>query len=195
MFSYFGDRYRTVQKRTPGSRNVYIYDDLNNLVCFIKEKEMREKKEITVYSDESESTPVLHLFSKKIRDIPPVISVLDAEQTTRIGSLKQNGIKWLILDNEDNEVALLKRRSALEMIKDKDSGYFPKRYIIEMKNTGKVVAEINKQFPYFLKRHYMDFSKDNGQLLDRRLGFSAFVLHILNRDNHGNDNNKKKKAG
>ncbi|MBN2534785.1 MAG: hypothetical protein JXB88_18030 [Spirochaetales bacterium] len=172
-----------------------MYDDLNNLVCFIKEKDIQNrnkgKKELTVYRDESESAPILHLFSKKIRDLPPVISILDAGKTTRIGSLKQNGYKWLIMDNEDKEIAWLKRRTALEMIKDYESGYFPKKYIIEMKNSKKVVAEINKQFPFFLKKHYVDFSKDNGQLLDRRLGLSAFVMHILSRNHSGNHNKKK----
>lgn len=152
---------------------------------------MREKKEITLYEDESESIPVLHLFSEKIRDIPPVISVLDAGKTTRIGSLKQNGYKWLIMDNEDKEIAWLKRRTPLEIINARDSGFFPKRHIIEMKNSRKVVAEINKQFPFFLKRHYVDFSKDDGQLLDRRLGFSACVMYMLSRNQSGYNNQKK----
>ena len=93
------------------------------------------------------------------------------------------------MDNEDNEIAWLKRRTPLELIKDYESGYFPKKYIIEMKKNKRVVAEINKQFPYFINRHHVDFSRDDGQLLDRRLGVSAFIMHILSKNNrpHKND--------
>ena len=182
MFSFFGDRYNTIQKKTHQCKNILIYDDLNNLVCFIKEKERRNRKEITMYEDDTEYRPILHLLSERIRDIPPVFSVLDVKRLTKIGSLKQNGYKWYILDNEDNEIAWLKRRTALEMIKDYESGFFPKKYIIEMKKAKKVVAEIQRQFPYFLKKHYVDFTKDNGPLLDRRLGLSACIMHILNRN-------------
>ena len=36
MFSFYGDRYNSVQKKGPGARNMFIYDDLNNLVCYIE---------------------------------------------------------------------------------------------------------------------------------------------------------------
>ncbi|MBN2441617.1 MAG: hypothetical protein JXJ04_09720 [Spirochaetales bacterium] len=182
MFSFFGDRYSTKQIKVTGSRNILIYDDLNNLVCFIKQKDKRDRKEIVIYEDETESSVVLHLSSKKIRDTQPVVSVLDARQINKIGSLRQDGYQWFILDNDDNEIARLKRRTALEIIKDVESGFFSKKVIIEMKNQKKVVAEINKKFPSVLNRHYIDFSKDGEQLLDRRLGLSACVMHILDKN-------------
>jgi hypothetical protein len=179
MFHYFGDRYKTIEKKTTGRRNIFVYDDLNNLVCIIKERLLKNRKEIIVYEDESESRPVLHLESKKNPETEEAFSIFDGGRTNRIGRLKQRGYKWSILDDRNNVIAELKKRTPVEMLKDDESGFFPKKYVIRMLAPVKVVAEIRKDFALFSKRHHVDFSRDHDQLLDRRLGLSAFVAHLL----------------
>ena len=179
MFGYHGDRYTTIGTKLARRKKVRIYDDLNNLVCIVRDRMVRAGRQITVFGDEGEEAPLLHLMAQNGRDPDPSYTVLDSSGDRRIGSIRRSGKEWLIMDSSQKEIARLRKKRTVDIIRDTELGSLPRGYVIEMDRSARIVAEIGGGGP-FSGRHHADFSTDDAHLLDRRLGISALLVHIVN---------------
>lgn len=158
----------------------HIYDLNMNLCCYVKQKAFKLKEAITVFTDESMSTPVLSINARKIMDFSAAYDVT-TPQGERVGALKREGMKsilrdkWLILDQQDQPIGEIEEDSmGLALLRRFLVNLIPQTYNVTM--NGQLVARFTQRFNPFIFKMDVDFSLDAQNLLDRRLGIAAIVL-------------------
>jgi len=162
---------------------VYINDGAGGLVCYVRQKMFKLKEDITVYSDESQTRPMLNIKARQIIDFAAAYDIFDSATGEKVGALKRKGLKsiikdeWIIMDSTDNNIAVLKEESGLMAILSRLINLIPQSYVILM--AGRVVGTIRQRFNIFIHKFDIDFSMDPGARLDRRLGMGAAILLLL----------------
>lgn len=97
-----------------------------------------------------------------------------------IGALRRKGLKsilkdeWIILDQRDTEIGLIKENSTLMALLRRFITLIPQKYNIELGNT--VIPAFRQNFNPFVTKIIADFSEDRSSQLDRRLGLAAGIL-------------------
>lgn len=162
----------------------HIFDPQGNLALFVKLKGFKIKEDIRIYADESQTRELLSIRTKSIFDIAGTYDIRDTTTGETIGALRRKGLKsmlrdeWLILDAngleigkivEDSQIKALVRRFV-----DAASMFMPQRYHADI--AGQTVATYQQNFNPFIHRIQIDFSHDQTNLLDPRLGLAIAVL-------------------
>ncbi|MBN1571930.1 MAG: hypothetical protein JW984_01900 [Deltaproteobacteria bacterium] len=164
---------------------VYVNDGAGGLVCYVRQKMFKLKEDITVYSDESQTMPILNIKARQIIDFAAAYDIVDSATGAKMGALKRKGLKsiikdeWIIMDSTDNNIAVLKEESGLMAILSRLINLIPQRYVILMGGSGQVVGTIRQRFNIFIHKFDIDFSMDPGASLDRRLGMGAAILLLI----------------
>ena len=150
------------------------------LAFFVKQKAFKLKEAITVFEDRGQTKPVLTIQARSIMDFSAAYDVATPDGT-KLGALKREGMKsilrdkWLILDTNDAVIGEIEEDSMLfAVLRRFLSNLIPQKFDVTM--GGNLVAEFNQHFNPFIAKFDIDFSKDAGKVLDRRLGIAAVVL-------------------
>ena len=159
----------------------HIYDPKGQLVFYSIQKAFKLKEDIRLYTGEDMNTELLVIIARQIIDFSAAYEVIDPSTDTKIGALKRKGLKsilkdeWIFLDQQDNEIGLIKEDSALlATIRRFLTDLIPQTYFGEIH--GKKVCMFRQNFNPFVMKINLDFSMDPNGLLDRRLGIAAAVL-------------------
>ena len=161
-----------------------IYDANEKLLFFSKQKALKLKEDIRVWTGEDMAQEVLTIKARKMLDISATYDVVDTTTGEKVGALRRKGLKsmlqdeWLILDAQDREMGMIREDStALALIRrfiEYASLFIPQSFhgyigsnpvCLFKQNANPFLAQIN-----------IDFSTDASNLLDRRLGIAAAVL-------------------
>lgn len=161
-----------------------IYDEKENLLFFSQQKAFKLKEEIRLWTGEDMTQEVLSIKARKMLDFSGTYDVTDSATGQKIGALRRKGLKsmvqdeWLILDNSDREIGMIKEDStALALIRR-----FVElaAYVLPQSFHGTVgnqpVCVFRQNMNPFLARIDLDFSEDINNIFDRRLGIAAAVL-------------------
>ena len=158
-----------------------ITDPTGNLQFFVNQKGFKLREDIRVYADETMGTELLLIKARKVIDIASTYDVFDSKTNEKIGALRRKGLKsmikdeWIIMDNQDIEIGKIQEDSLLlAMIRRILTSLVPQTFegtIGEAK-----VFTFKQKFNPFIQRIILDFSQDNMNLLDRRMGICAGVL-------------------
>ncbi|HSB00458.1 MAG TPA: hypothetical protein VLE49_07400 [Anaerolineales bacterium] len=159
-----------------------FYDPMGNLVMFSEQKMFRLREDIRVFSDESKSQEVLGIKARQILDFSAAYDVVDTAYNQKVGALRRRGLRsllrdeWEVLDANDNVVGKLFEDSVgLALLRRFLLGaWLPQNYDITFGETR--VADLKQRFNPFRYELDLDFSMDNTQRLDRRLGIAAGIL-------------------
>lgn len=158
-----------------------IYDPSGALTLFADMKAFKLKEDITVYPDESMSTPLLNIKARQIIDFSAAYDVVDMATGQTIGVLKRKGLQsmlkdeWLIMDASDNEIGSIQEDSwALALLRRFATDLIPQSFHGYIGSTE--VFKFHQHFNPFLFKIDLDFTPDPGGRLDRRLGIAAGVL-------------------
>lgn len=158
----------------------YLYGPEGDLAFFVKQKAFRLKESITVYADEAQQQPMLHIRARSIIDFSSVYDVTDAASGEGVGSLRRSGVKsmfrdeWTLLDvnerelgkaQEDSGILALLRRLFLPII--------PQKFQVTV--NGSDAGSIHQRFNPFQLGYDVDFSRA-GDALDPRLAVATVVL-------------------
>jgi hypothetical protein len=160
----------------------YILDGMGNEVMYANLKAFKMKHDLTVYTDRDMGTEVLRMKARKALEISTTFDVVDAATDEKIGSLRRKGLKsvfvkdeWMLLDNMDNQVGLIKEDSALlALIRRHVINLIPQKFHVEMNGTQ--VCTFQQNFNPFTLKLTVDFSLDQRNQLDHRLGIAAGIL-------------------
>lgn len=185
MLDLSGTIYHARRKFFALAGQVFIYDQYQNLVCYVRQKIFKLKEDITAFTDESQTIPLLNIKARSIIDFAAAYDIVDPTTGEKVGAAKRKGLRsiikdeWLIMDTDDNVIASLKEESGLMAVLSRLINLVPQKYVIEMANSGKVVGRIHQIFNFFVHKFDIDFSMDHGGLLDRRLGLGVTILLLL----------------
>ena len=159
----------------------WIYDPQGGLVFYSKLKAFKLREDIRLYTGEDMQTEVLAIQARQIIDFGATYDVVDSVTNQKVGAVRRKGFKsmlkdeWVILDNNDRELGFIKEDSLLlALIRRTLTNLVPQKYHGEV--NGLPVCTFKQNFNPFTMKLNLDFSPDNGNLLDRRLGLAVAVL-------------------
>jgi uncharacterized protein YxjI len=168
LFAFLGGEFR-------------LFDTANQLAFFVKQKAFKLKEEITVFSDEAQTKPMLRIKARSIMDISATYDVTDADTGAVIGALRRKGLKsilrdeWAILGAGDAEVGMIQEDSGfLALVRRFLIKIIPQTFKVTM--GGEEVGQIKQRFTFFRLTYDVDFSKDTSEKLDRRIIVASTVL-------------------
>ena len=159
----------------------HIYDPAGNVAFYSKQKAFKLKEDIRVYSGEDMKQELLVITARKILDFAATYDVTDASSGQKVGALRRKGLKsiltdeWSCIDPNDQEIGTIKEDSmALALVRRFLTNLIPQTFLGEI--AGGPVCEFRQHFNPFIQKITIDFTKDGGGQLDRRLGIAAAVL-------------------
>ena len=155
------------------------------LLFYIRLKAFKLKEDITIFSDETQTTSLLNIKARSIIDFSAAYDVVDTESGEKIGAFRRKGLKsilrdsWLILDVNDEEIGTLTESGSGGLALLRRLGGFgtlimPQTFSVEVH--GQQVASFRQRRNPFIAKLDLDFSMDSQQLLDRRMGIAAAIL-------------------
>lgn len=167
-----------------------IFDVNEKPILFSKMKAFKLKEDIRIYGDETMQDCLISMQARSVIDFSSVFDVVDVETGIKIGSLRRKGMKsilkdeWAILSPSESVIGLIKEDNVLlALLRRFLTNLIPQHYHVEMNGTK--VAEFKQNFNPFVQKLNLDFSADQSDKLDRRLGLAAAVLLIAVEGNQG----------
>lgn len=161
-------------------RKFHIYSPDGSLVCFIKHPMLKLRQEFTLFTDESESSPLLTIRSRQIVALNRCYDVFDANSGEKVGTIRSRGLKsilrdtWDILDPADQPVGLVQEDGAALLRR-----FFPiltGKWHIELQQQE--VAKIKQVFRFFVKEFTLDLSMNQGRM-DPRFAMACALLALM----------------
>ncbi len=161
-------------------RKYYVYAPDGSLVLFLKHPVMKLRGEFTIYTDESEKTPLLTVRARKIVSLNMAHDVFDPATGDKTGSIRSRGMKsiirdtWDILDANDQVIGIMEEEGFALL--RRFFKFLPGRHKIEL--DGQRVATFQQKFRFFTKEAVLDLSP-GGDKLDPRFGVACALLALM----------------
>ncbi|MHB1390998.1 MAG: hypothetical protein ACYCXF_07185 [Thermoleophilia bacterium] len=163
---------------------VFISDQSDNLLLWVKQKGFKLKEDIRVFSDESKSEERLVITARKIMDFNAAFDVMDPATGEKVGGFRRQGwssmIKdeWQILDVNDNQIgAIHEDTMMLALLRRFLTNLIPQTY--EFKVNDESVAQLKQQFNPFLFKGDFHMLPQGSDKLDPRLAIAGVVLLMI----------------
>lgn len=158
-----------------------IFDQAGTLCYMVSQKAFRLKEDIRAYADEGKTKELLLIQARQIIDFSATYDVFDSPSGAKIGSLRRKGFasmikdEWLIFDSADGEIGSIKEDSMLlAMLRRFITALIPQTF--EGTVGGRPVFTFRQKFNPFIQQIVLDFSPDQENILDRRMGIAAGIL-------------------
>ena len=161
-------------------RKFHVYGPDGALCMFVKHPIMKLKQEFTIYTDESESRPLITIRARKMIAINMAMDVFDSNTNEHLGIIKSRGLKsilrdtWDILDPAENVVGLLQEDGAALL--RRFFPILPSKHHVEL--NGQEVAKIRQIFRFFIKEFELDLSMSQGRI-DARFAVACALLALM----------------
>jgi uncharacterized protein YxjI len=161
-------------------RKYYVYAPDGSLILFLKHPLMKLRGEFTMYTDESETTPLLVVRARSVLALNMAHDVFDAVTGEKTGSIRSRGMKslirdtWDILDANDQVVGLMEE-TGFAMLR-RFIKFLPGQHKIELQ--GQLVATLKQTFRFFSKEEVLDLSP-GGNRIDHRFGIACALLALM----------------
>ena len=161
-------------------RKFHVYAPDGSLVAFVKHPFLRLREEFTIYTDESETDPLLVLRARKVIQWNVCHDVFDAKSGEKTGTLRKRGWKsifrdtWDILDVQDQPAGLMEEDGAAFLRR-----LFPlltSKHRIEL--GGQVVGRLKQVFRFFVKEFTLDLTMGRGKI-DTRFAIACALLALM----------------
>jgi hypothetical protein len=159
-----------------------LYNPMGELVGYCQQKMFRLKEDIRLYSDESRNQELLYIQARSILDFSTAYDVYDSQYNQAVGALRRKGWTsltrdtWLVFDAAERPLGLLQEDSlGMALLRRTfGGGWIPQNYDLLMGEQR--VADYRGRFNPFRYVLDLDFSMDNANRLDRRLGVAGALL-------------------
>ncbi|MCW7469251.1 hypothetical protein [Leptospira kanakyensis] len=161
---------------------IRIFDESKNkLLFFVKQKAFKLKEDISVYADETKTKELLKIKARSVIDFSAIYDVVDVTSNEAIGSLRRKGFKsilkdsWEILDTKDQVIGSIDEDSMFKAILRRFlTNLIPQSFFITLNKNQ--VGVLKQTFNPFVPQFNIDFSSDNANALDRRMGIAIVIL-------------------
>ena len=160
-------------------RKFHVYGPDGSLVAFVKHPIMKLRAEFTIYTDQSETVPLLHVKARQIIGLNICNDVFDPSGT-RVGTIRHRGLKsivrdtWDLLDNNDQPMGLMQEDGASLLRR-----FIPLllgKWHVEL--GGQEVARVKQVFRFFAKEFSIDVSMAQGRM-DPRFAIACAVFALM----------------
>lgn len=174
---------RKVMKLVGGA--FYVDEPSGATVLYANQKGFKLKEDIRLYTGEDMTRELITIQARSVLDFGATYDVWDAPTGQKLGALRRAGLKstflkdeWKILDAQDREIGKIQEESlALALIRrfiDYATLFLPQKYSGDI--NGRPVLQFKQSKNPFWIKISADFTMDNDNLLDRRLGIAAAIL-------------------
>lgn len=169
---------------------VFISDQTDNLLLWVKQKGFKLKEDIRVFADESKSEERLTIQARKVMDFNAAFDVVDPGTGEKIGGFRRKGwssfIKdeWQILDVNENQIgAIHEDTMVLALLRRFLTSLIPQTY--EFKVNDETVAQLKQHFNPFLFKGEFHMLPQGSDKLDPRLAIAGVVLLMIMEGRQG----------
>ncbi len=155
----------------------HVFDDRGRVVAYSAQKAFKLKEDISVFTDEAGTTPLLHIQARSVIDFSSAYDIVDPREGRKVGAVRRKGWSsilrdtWHLLDDRDQPVAELKETSAGMALLSRFVTLIPQSFRL---GEGSSVVEYNQHFNPFIYRLQVTISP--GCTIDRRVVFATGVL-------------------
>ena len=179
------DSYLCRRKFMALTGKIHVYDARQNLVAYSKQKALKLKEDIRVFTDETKATELLSIKARQVIDFAAAYDVTTPDGTV-IGALKRQGLKsmlkdqWLILGEGDAEIGSIDEDSAgLAIVRrfvPLMNIFLAQHYHLSIGSnvTGTFKRNVNP----FVSKLEVELIRGDTRL-DRRLALAAAVLLLI----------------
>ncbi|HEX7392808.1 MAG TPA: zinc ribbon domain-containing protein [Thermoplasmata archaeon] len=186
---WYGSHYRIRKKVIAIANQYWIEDGQKNNLGFSRQKIIRIKENIRVFSDDSMTTEVFRIQQEQIMDMWGTFAVVDSATNAVVGKLRRQALssgyykdEYLLLDVNGGQVGRVAERAGRGLARKYLPGgsIVPEQLVVEF--YGQPVAEIKQQFKVIGDSWEVDCSRVPPQF-DRRTLISAMLLMgMIERD-------------
>ena len=165
--------------------HIYSDESMENMIGYSKQKALKLKEDIRVFSDEDKSTELIVIKARSIIDFGATYDVTDSQTGEPICSCKRGGLKsmfkdsWVVLNSEGNKVGTLGEDSGvLALVRRFVPGMallIPQEFSLKMNGASGKVTFTQKINPLV---HKLVVSGVSSSGIDPRIAASAAVLLI-----------------
>ncbi len=150
---WFQNVYR-IRKKVWAIGNKYWIEDANGkIIGFSKQKILKFKEDIRIYTDENMDKEIFKIQQQQILDIWGTFAVIDSQTNTTLGYIKRKALmstfawdEWDVYDASNQLIGGIHESQGLGLLRK----YLPGGALIPEKMTMKIkdvpVAEINQEF-------------------------------------------------
>jgi uncharacterized protein YxjI len=139
----------------------HVYDHQGQLAGYCKQKAFKLREDIRLFTDESQTTPLLTLKARQIIDFAVTFDVL-LPSGSPLCSLRRKGLmstfvrdEWIIFDSAGQPAASIKERGSilpiLRRFTELTSLFFPQRFDV-ISTTNAPIAAFRQHFNPFIYR-------------------------------------------
>ena len=143
----------------------HVYDEAENLLLYSKQKAFKLKEDIRLFEGEAMTEELLNIQARKVIDFSSAYDVFDSKTGEKVGAFQRKGMKsllkdeWIIMDNTDREIGLIKEDSmAMALVRRFLTNLLPQTYIVEI--NGRQVGTFKQNFNPFVLKITADFTQD-----------------------------------
>ena len=163
--------------------HIYSDDSMQQLIGYSKQKALKVKEDIRVYSDEQKSTELICIKARSIIDFGAGYDITDSQTGEAICGFKREGLKslfkdsWKVMDSSGNQIGTLGEDSGILALVRRfvpfASLLIPQEFVLST-GTGSIVFT-QKMNPLI---HKMFVTNIQSSGLDPRIVLAATMLLI-----------------
>lgn len=167
----------------------HVYDGSGSVVAYCKQKAFKLREDLQLFTDESQSTPLLRLRARQIIDFGVTFDVSLPDDTI-IGSLRRKGLKsslvrdeWLVFDAGGAEIAMVRELGGFSAFARRFIDYaailLPQKYEVKRTRDGMLLAQFQQHFNPFVFRLGVDILADDPDLDELVLLAAACLIAAI----------------
>jgi hypothetical protein len=156
----------------------YVFDSAENIVGYSAQKAFKLKEDISVFSDEGQTDPLLRIRARQMIDFAACYDVLDEREGLKVGAARRKGMSsmlrdtWELLDEFDEPIARLEEDSmGMALLRRFLANIVPQNFTL---GSGPDAVQIKQRFNPFVYK--LDVHIPAACTIDRRLILATCVL-------------------
>ncbi len=179
-----------IRKKVVAITNQYWIEDANgNSLGYSKQKLIRIKESIKIFTDDSMSAELFRIQQEQVMDMWGTFAVVDSPSGAVVGKIRRQAIKsgiykdeYLLLDAYGNAVGRVAERAGRGLARKFLPGgaLVPEQLVVEFQ--GQQVAEIKQQFKVIGDIWEVDCSRIPARFDRRTLIATMLLMGMIERD-------------
>ena len=170
----------------------HVYDEHGSVVGYCKQKALKLREDIKLYTGEDMSDMLLSLNTQSIIDFGATYTVT-LPDGTQLGSLRRKGLKssfvrdeWLLFDMNNNEIGRVRETGSFAPFARRYLDYvsilLPQRYEVTRSRDQKNIANLRQHFNPFIFRLGVSILDEDDEIDDLLiLGATCLIAAIEGR--------------
>lgn len=152
----------------------HVYDGTGAIVAYCKQKAFKLREDLQLFTDESQTTPLLRLQARQVIDFGATYDVTMPDGSL-VGSLRRKGLKssfirdeWMVFNARGNEVAIVRELGGVAAFARRFLDFaallMPQKYEVKRTSDGAALATFRQHFNPFVFRMSVAILADDPEL-------------------------------